>query len=313
MADFRTEVYNQKNKEWFLSSIDMNQYPPRWWERVFEKSILFEKEKNKDLYNFTTPDILEFYKFLDIGTLTPLIIYNTNLIKYAQWALNENLVSDGQNHFDELDNELLMTCVSVIKVKQSILSYEQFNDLIDRRILNEQDKFIFFCLWEGIKGKDYSEIIDMKMVDINRADSSVKLSSGRTVYVSKRFIQIAEAADQQKEYTTLGNNNNITPLIPDVTIFKEKHNSRGVNKSRTVYNTLVRNINTIDELSGTVSAKTIRDSGLIYYLNNRADKLGIPARELLYSLENCQDLIDKYNLNPLVRKRWILEYSEFLH
>ena len=312
MANFYGEVYNQENKEWFLKSIDLSQYPPRWWERVFEKSYMFEKIKDKDLYNFTTPDIMEFYKFLDIGTLAPLIIYNANLVKYAQWALNESLIIDGQNHFDELTSDILVTCLNITKTQQSILSYEVFMDLINRKIINDQDKFIFFCLFEGIKGKNYQEIVDMKLSDIDEDNLSIHLSSGRDINVSQEFIEVCKKADKQTTYVGLIGNEIERKLVPGITIIKEKSNSQGKNLNRTVYNAIVRNIASVFELADVVTAKSIRDSGLIYYLNKRAEKLDVPVSELVYNLDNWQDLIDKYQFNPDAKKRWLLQYKDFL-
>lgn len=312
MADFYNEVYNQENKEWFLKSIDLSQYPPRWWERVFEKSFMFEKIKNKDLYNFTTPDIMEFYKFLDIGTLAPLIIYNSNLVKYAQWALNESLIIDGQNHFNELTSDILVNCLNITKTQQSILSYETFMDLINRKIVNDQDKFIFFCLFEGIKGKNYQEIVDMKLSDIDEDNLIIHLSSGRDVNVSREFIEICKKADKQTIYVGLIGNEIERKLVPGAGIIKEKSNSQGKDLNRTVYNAIVRNIASVFELADVVTAKSIRDSGLIYYLNKRAEKLDVPVSELVYNLDNWQDLIDKYQFNPDARKRWLLQYKDFL-
>lgn len=312
MADFYSDIYNQETKERFMDSINLDQYPPRWWERVFEKSYFFEKLKDKDLHSFSTPDIIEFYKFLDVGTLTPLIIYNTNLLRYAQWALNEGLVFDGQNHFDEFDTELLATCVSMVKKKQSILSYDDFLNLMYRRIINYQDRFIFFCLFEGIKGKNYQDIIDMKMEDIDKKNRVVHLQSGKDVCVPQDFVDIAAEADKQTVYTGLTDSNFEIQLIPSLTIYKQKNNSQGSDPNRTIYNTIVRNINAIDELSEVITSKSIRDSGLIHYLNQRADKLHTTVEEMFVTCDNCRDILEKYNLNPMTRKRWRIQYKEFL-
>ena len=312
MIDFRKEVYNQEIKERFLNTIDLSQYPPRWWERVFEKTSIFEQSKNKDLYAFTTPDIIEFYKFLDVASFTPLMVYNNNLIKYAQWALNENLVFDGQNHFDELDTDMLFNCVSKIKINQSILSYEDFSYLISHQIKNEQDKYIFYCLFEGIKGKNYQDIVNMKLTDIDENKMIVHLES-RDISIPQEFIDICHTADSQKVYEGLGNTETITPLIPGITILKEKHNSQGKDINRTVYNTIYRNIESIKELSGVVSAKTIQVSGMIYYLNKRADEVGMPVEDLIYDLDKCQDIVDKYQFNLDTRRRWLIQYKDFLH
>lgn len=315
MAEFTNNIYNQEIKERFLNIIDLKQYPYRWWERVFEKSYLFEKLKNKDLYNFTVPEIKEFYKFLDIGTITPLIVYNTNLLKYAQWALNENLIPDGQNHFDELDTEALNECLNYTKITQSILSYEKFMELINTKIKNEQDKFIFFCLFEGIKGSDYQDISNLKMSDINEKGNIVHLFSGKDVYVSQDFINICKAADAQTEYMGLTDGNHEMKLIPGEYIYKEKFNSSKPNREKmgqSIYKTIIRNIDYIYELSSTITAKSIRDSGLIYYLKKRAKKLNISVEELMYDKDNWADIADKYQFNVSTKKRWMMQYKEIL-
>lgn len=316
MINFQNNIYNQETKERFLDSIDLNQYPRRWWERVFEKSYMFEVRNNKDLYSFTTPEILEFYKFLDIRSLTPLIVYNANLVKYGQWALNENMITDGQNHFYEMDNEVLFTCVNQAKLNKSILSYDEFFEIVRDKIVNEQDKFVFLCIFEGIKGRYYQEIVDLKLSDIDKEKSTVKLSSGRTIAVSKEFIDYAERADNEHDYISLlgeyGVGNKIIKLIPSSTIYKEKQNSNGRVVNRTVYNTIVRNIESINDLNSTITSKSISDSGMIYYLNRRADEKGTTVAELLKNPETCQDIIDKYNFNIRTRVRWLMQYENFL-
>ena len=314
MIVFYDEIYNKELKERFLNTLDLEQYPPRWWERIFEKSYRFESDKNKDLYAFTVPEIIEFYKFLDIGTLAPLVVYNFNLVKYGQWALNENLIFDGINHFNEFDSAQLATCLNKMKTKLSIVGYDDFIDLINHKIVNDQDKFVFFCLFEGIKGKNYEEIWKMKMSDIDEKNRVVHLCTGRDVYVPEEFIQIAHKADIQEEYIGITGNLDMATsrkLIPGITIIKEKHNSQG-NIARSIYRTMTRNIEAINSLNQVITSRSIRDSGLIYYLNKRAAKLGMPVQEILYTPEKCQDIIDKYQFNIETRKRWCMQYEELL-
>lgn len=309
--EFYKEPFDISTKERFLDTIDISQYPPRWWERIFEKSEIFETRKEKDLYSFTVPDIIEFYKFLNCGTITPLIIYNTNLLKYGQWALNETLISDGLNHFDEIDTEILATCISKLKSQSLVLSYQDFKEMIFK-IPNDIDKYVFYCLFEGIKGADYEDIVKLKLSDIDENEQIVHLDSGRTVPVSKEFIQICKNANAQVVYTGLSVNQLERDLIPSIYIFKEKSNSSGKDINRTVYNTIVRNIKDLRGENGSLTARSIKDSGLIYYLNKRAEELKMNAEDLLYSTDKCMDIIYKYNFNLMTRKRWILQYKDFL-
>lgn len=311
MADFRNDVYNKENKERFLNTINLEQYPPRWWERLFEKSYLLEKMHDKDLYSFTTPEIIEFYKYMDMGSIPSLTVCNLNMIKYAQWAMNEFLINDGQNHFDEINIDILATCVSAKKLNQSIFTYDRFITVVNK-LYNYQDKYIFFCLFEGIKGKNYEDIAALKIGDIDEKNLLVHLSSGRDVYVSQEFVNICKEADKETVYYSI-NTERPRQLIPSITIFKDKNNvSKGMT-GRNIFRAIERSCTYIEDIHGKISAKSIRDSGLIYYLNKRADKLEISVEELLYNPENCQDIIDKYQFNMNNKKMWILQYGEFLH
>ena len=257
------------------------------------------------------PEILEFYKFFFFFTIAPLVVYNTNSVQYAQWALNENLITDGQNHFDVIDIQILNTCVSKDKLRQSILTYDKFKDLIMRRIINDQDRFVFFCLFEGIKGKDYQDIINMEFSDIDEVEKTV-LIKDKKIKVPQGFINIARDADKQEDYETLTGNHMKIDLLPGDKIYKLKYNSTQGDASRAIYNTILRNIKSLKQLSESVSAKSITESGMIHYLNLRAKELNQSVEYLLFHPITCQDIISKYHFNIGTRKRWLLQYDEFV-
>jgi len=301
--------YNAEIKERFMDNVDLNKYPPRWWERVFEKSRVFEELYQRDLYDFSTSNIIDFFKFLDLANINNIIVYKLNLARYAEWAVSENLVADNQIHFNELSIEILDGCISKARIDNSILTYEKMRSI---RFVNHQDAFVFWSIFEGIKGKDYEEIINLKLADINQVKGIVELCTGRSIKVSRAFIDECIYTDMEQEYITLKDADIVLPLLPSEYIFKEKRMSRGVDKARTVYNTIVRNIRYFPELANDVTARSIKDSGLIYYLNKRAEECECTVEDLLYNPKKCQDIIDKYNFNIMVRKKWMMMYKDYL-
>lgn len=303
------KFYNEETKTRFLETIDLLKYPPRWWERIFHKVSVFENLYQRDLYDFSTSNIIEFFKYLDVGNINTLIVYKANLTKYAEWAVSENLVADNQIHFDELTTELLNDCVSRARVSNAVVTYDKLRSI---HFVNAQDSFVFWAIFEGIKGRDFEEIINLKIDDIDRSDSTVRLCTGRTIKVSEYFISACNNAWREDDYTALKGERTIK-LIPSVYIFKEKENGRGLDKARSVYNTIVRNINYFNELGSDITSKSIRDSGLIYYLNKRADDYGITVEEVFYDMSKCQDIVNKYCFNVFTRKKWMMMYKDFLH
>lgn len=311
------KYYNQEIKERFLNHIDLSKYPPRWFERVFEKAIVLETEKQRDLYDFSTLELLEFYKWIDTGNIASLVVLNSNLGVYTEWALSENLIADNQTHPREITVELLNTCISKARVDNSILTKEALKNV---KFVNAQDGFVLWCLFEGIKGKEFEEILNIELGDIDVQNKTIKLHSGRVMKISEEFIDMAIRADIEDEYIGLANNSKeiVFKLIPSDKIFKQKHQSRGIDLRRAVYSTVSRCTRNIEGLNPEQNAKSIRDSGLIHYLNDRADSLGMPTVQMLYDeLGNhsgvCKDIIEKYTFNMNVLKRWIIMYEDYLH
>ena len=52
---------------------------------------------------------------------------------------------------------------------------------------------------------------------------------------------------------------------------------------------------------------------MIYYLNKRADEVNMSVEDLIYDLDKCRDIIDKYQFNLDTRRRWLIQYKDFLH
>ena len=311
MSEFINKVYNQDSKEMFLESIELDKYPPRWWERLFEKTVDLEEKYGKDLFGFTTPEIIVLYKYLDAYSLESLMVYNLNLIKYGDWALMNNLSVDGQNHFAEITNESLANCVNEIAVKKSIVDEERLEEIL-RQIDNAMDKYVFYALWEGIKGKEYCEILELKLSDINVNTKEVVLCTGRTIKVSERFISICQEADKQTDYVSYSDNKEmVRHLIPSDTIFKEKFNSRGIDKPRSLYNTLLRCIKNLG-LSNYLSINSIYQSGLIHHFNLVAEKNDMSVEDMLNNPQVRKEVVSKYNFNVDAKKRFLLKYKNYL-
>lgn len=301
MSNFFVDPYNAEEKEWFLSEIGIERYPERWWERLFEKSRLLEDKYQKDLYGFTAVQIQELYKLLNLN-LESLIVLNTNLIKYGNWALTNNLLIDGQNHFTEFNTELLNRCVSKAALQQSVVSLDEFRLLI-RDFDNYQDKFIYYCLFEGIKGKQFSDVINLKLEDIDQRQKTVKLFSGRTIEVSQDFIDISIEANKETLYYSF----RPLKLIPSEYIYKSKENVTKDQRGRNIQRTFVRMVE-----SKRINANAIFQSGLIHYLNKRAKERGVHVKDMIYDLDMCGDIIDKYCLNKDTRGRFLIKYEDFL-
>ena len=314
MADFITkEIYNYDIKTRFLQEIDVTKYPPRWWERLFEKSYKFERKNEKDLFEFTTTEIIEFYKYMNSKSFNSLMVININLTKYGEWALENNMIPDNQCHFYEIKNETLVSCLDKSFVDNCIISWDDLKTK-SQELMNFVDVYVLYALFEGIKGKDFSEIWQLRMSDINQETRKVQLSSGRIIEVSPEFISVCENTDKEKFLvTTNGTKRNLTSSVEGY-IYKQAANGKMVKPGQTVYRKIISSLQYLG-LNKVITPNDIVKSGMIHYLNKKARELNITVAELFSDLKYVEErnkILYKYNFNVSTKTRFMLQYEDYL-
>ena len=191
------------------------------------------------------------------------------------------------------------------------MTLDEFRKIISS-ITNYQDKFIFYCLFEGIKGKEYSEIINLALDDLDPKNLTANITNRGVIKVSQEFMDIAIEASKENKYWFIDGKG--TDLIETGFIYKDKNKTRGDNKGARTYKTIIKIIDQLG-LSKYITANSIHQSGLIHYINLKAAELGITAEEIMTSTERIDDrkeIVQKYNFNELTRVRFLAKYKDFL-
>lgn len=257
--------------------------PINYLEREFERVGEYEELLNKDLCNFTIQEIINYYKMRTTSYIDVLASLNSQFKLYTNWCLLNNYVSDNQNHYTEINKDILYECINIKKLSRNILTKKDITKLINS-VINYRDKFIILAIFEGIKGKNFCEIINLKLDDIDEKNMTAKLCTGRTVNVSKELIEYAQLS--AKEYIYYCDERNMTLKDPpDIynAIIKDRLNcsydkktKEDINKGRRIYRTIVKLLedrgvgtNSIT-ISGQIQA--YNDGKDINYINKQFDK-----------------------------------------
>ena len=303
--------YNQTQKERFLASIDLQQYPPNYWHRLFLQYKDVEENKQKDLYNFTKPDIFEAHKFQNYMSYETLMVNNINLKNYTTWAQQNFLVNDGMNHYEDFTQEELFSCVNQMQLKSSIITREELLRNI-KKLKNPRDSFILLAIFEGIRGITYSDLIELKMEDIDIVNNTVRLQNGKVRPISAELAHYAQWTDQTNtyirgddtEYQLAGNR-----LIKTVVL--GKYNGNDTIHSGVLQKTIIRILKEIG-LEGKISVNSLWTSGAIDTLNKIAEKNGMTAKQAIYTLELWNEFYELYPIPMNTRKRFLMKYEDFL-
>lgn len=285
--------------------------PKGYLELQFRKVAVMEHKLQKDVSNFSFYDITEYYKTLNASSVNGLKVLNSQFSIYTDWCLKQNLVTDGQNHFLELRTEDYNNCINKALVKLSIFSREELLDLI-YELPNPKDRFLILALFEGIKGKDFSDITLLKPEDIN--GNICTLASGKQIEISDDLKDIIIATIAEDTYYSMsGHMQKKIPLIDHGYIIKEYPNVE-VNAG-TVYQSgrrLYSSLQRAFEFLGVphLKANDLYYSGIIHTIKTNAKVRSMKSIDYIYS-EYFEEMQDKYNIGKY-KKAIVEKYEDYL-
>lgn len=165
----------------------------------FNETAPIEERLGKDLCEWTVPEILNYYKSVVSRSLETLIVMHSHFNQYAKWCLSNLFMEDSQNHFDEIDREILNAeCVNRGYLDNCIVTRETLLHLLNTKpIVNTYEKFLVLGIFEGIGGKGFSDFLNLTMDDFD--GNTVKLPN-RTITVSPELVALAKKSSETYEY-----------------------------------------------------------------------------------------------------------------
>ena len=308
-----SKMYNEELKIRFIQSRAKEvTLPLRYLEREFEKIAPFETKLEKDVCNFSFYDIIDYYKFLNLTSIEGIEILNSQFLIYTDWCFKQNLVNDGQNHFRELRRDDYYNCINKAKLNMSIFDREDILNLIDD-LPNPKDQFIILALFEGIKGKDFSDLTLLKPEHIS--GNIITLPSGKNIQVSDELIDYAnKTIEEQSYYSMSGKMEKVIPLTDLGYIIKSYPNVDSTiddlfQIGRRLYKGLMRLFAFLGMEH--IKANDIYNSGMIYSIKENAKKHNMSCKDYIYSEYFEPEIEERYkHVND--KKNLLKKYEDCL-
>lgn len=199
------KFYNEDIKNKFLASLD-NEIIEHSVKLLFRKSSGVEETLGKDLYDMTYAELSDVAYALEATTSTA--VYN-NVLKieeYIKWASDVGYRKGNLNPFENT-NKTEWSKQFVATRKNYYFTRKDIEDMTDE-LVNYPDKLVLLALFEGIKGKGFSEILNLKVSDITEKNGShwVHLyddaGKERDLEISEYLVEVIEKTNKQTEYFT---------------------------------------------------------------------------------------------------------------
>ena len=305
-------MFNQEFKQEFVKRRERkNALPKNQLNRLFKKAEKFEEEYNKDVCNFTEEQILDMYKSFGLTSYESILSMNSQFSIYAQYCMEHNLVTDGQNHYYNVTQDQMYECINKNIIKQKIITREQIIKW-NGTVRNASDYFVILALFEGLSGQDYKEITRLSINDIDKDKRIVHTCLGRDIPISAELLSVAIESNDTLVYYGL---KKIIPLVDNGLIIKDAVQKRATiddeyRNGRILYTRLKR---TLNELTGTanINGKDIIVSGQLYFILEYCKANNIEPKDFIYNKETRMKLDKRFNTQINLTIFW-KKYGEYL-
>jgi hypothetical protein len=278
----------------------------------FRKAADTEYELDKDISNWTTYEILEYYKLQNLTSFESLMCLNSIFSQYTQFCLENNLVRDNQNHYLECNKDLLFGCINKAVLDMKMVDRETVLKWVDE-IPNPKDQFILLSLFEYGKSKDFRDIVSVKHTDLDEESNTLKLSD-RTVTISDKLINIIRDCQTEDVYYSIsGKGVKKMPLVDYGYIVKSYPNQNmdlsDFQKGRNIYIACQRMFDYLG-VGKWMSPNSLSEAGKLYMIKERAKEKNISPLQYVYS--DMVSEVEKQFGCSVVRSVYSKKYNEYL-
>lgn len=318
-----SEFYNTDVKEKFLDSISnplirvFTTYPLR-------KAKNTEEIYGKDLYDMTESQLEETIRDFTCTSLQAVQNYVTKVEEYIDWAIENGYRKGNINPLSSITDRNEWCKNLVATSRNYYFTREDIIELMDQ-LVNETDKAVLLALFEGIKGKGFSEILNLKADDITEKDNSYWVNlmdedSERTIQISKLLADTLRNADKQTEYInkngeSLGDHRHSTSAF-DNSPYIFKKTTRGKQGGNLTYTFVQRKFLMYKEVFGLDHLKTkhITDSGIMHMANKLQEDETVNTLDLVeiadqFDTTFTQANEERYRNTTVVKK--VVELDKF--
>lgn len=192
-------IYNQERKMQFIQERKEKATISNNIMNIFELSSAIEESYGRDICEWTSNEIISFYKYYSTASVQSLVQLHNALTMYTNWCISNGMVSDNQNHYTEINSVMLCSCINFVALRKMIMSRDELLDLL-KELPNYSDMFILLGIFEGIPAKQGC-MFNIKISNIN--GNKLTLPDKSVVTISDELKHIMHIAAEEDTHTSL--------------------------------------------------------------------------------------------------------------
>ncbi|SFU57602.1 phage lytic cycle repressor MrpR family protein [Butyrivibrio sp. INlla21] len=308
-------MYNEEFKRAYIQTVvktGINKTIEAAATQFFNQAAPVEEALQKDLSNFNITEILGLLKHFCTPSMETLMMGVSNFRRYTYYCIEQNMVSDGINHYEEVTNEMYLECVNKSLAEDKIVSREGLLKQV-HLLENPVEKFVLFAVFEGLGGVGCMDLVDIQLNQFK--DNKVTLRSGRELSVPEELIDIArESADEYFYYppNATSEKHERVRFKDEPGIIKSLYNVKDYSSDRRKAYNIVNKLRRISDREGTKAFLNghLVESGRIDLIKRTMKEQG--EEDPRKAMRSCRDEMKiRYGEIQAVG-RWLLKYEKYL-
>jgi site-specific recombinase XerD len=195
-----SEFYNESIKNKYLDEIE-NEGSRHVVKYVFMASKRTEEILDMDLYNFSEENVGLVMENINPKTYNTARTNLGYIKNYISWSIKRGYRENNINPLDAVDRKWYSKYVD--KTTKIHFSEEELEDFLED-FDNAQDQAMVQLWFEGVQGRDFSELKNLNYYDIDWNDNVIEVKdydgTKRTLKVTDRCMRYLENAYKQTVY-----------------------------------------------------------------------------------------------------------------
>lgn len=215
-------------KKWFLEDMAEQGYDEvtiknfeNFMHRVRRYEIQYTLPKVIHEYNYH--EILLFLKTLGSRSQESLVSYLNMIRRYFDFCRREFKMDDNIDFLKPITCKALEKCVNKGKSGNRYLTRRKLDKIIDG-FVNDNDKAFLLLMFEGISGKENSEILNLKKEDVDLDNNLIKVMRNNKETIIKISEELSDILDRVIEtdivYYENDYNSRVDTLITSEYVFR---------------------------------------------------------------------------------------------
>lgn len=304
-------LYENEIKNDFLSTLKEDTAVT--YRRILKLVQKNEKELGKGISTFDKEDMKKVLSDFKANNINTLAAYNSSLSRYLEFCVNKDFVN--KNVSKEFSIKELHDYIS----SETYLSEKKLRRIEDQ-LANYQDAVILRLIFEGVSGRGFTELLNLRKQDINYETNTLHLRNevkpsvmvSRDIVVSDRAIELIKGAIDQKKYYKLNgaSNRGVTSLYNTDYVIRASTTTKEQVGAKASLTVMHHRIKIVEDYFGfdRLKAKLIQRSGMLNYaLSTVSDVQNITLDDIkrvairfnIRNFDNLRGIITPANLSQV--------------